>query len=192
MKDMVESILAQMPPHTRFTDADSAVVTANKDLLLEMGQGLVESFYRTVLAHPATAEIFHSDEMDARAASLADWWRRTCEGPHDSDFFSWQAFVGLVHIKRRVKNPMVIAMWSHILAHISTALAHRMGAAEAGQVMCSLQRLAATVQALIVESYLQSFIDILGESTGMKPVLIDRLVMTKIDSVIGAARTAAA
>jgi len=188
MKHMVADILSQMPPHTRFSEADSINIMAHQDVLLELGQGMVESFYRTVLAHPETAAVFSPEEMDARAASLADWWKRTCQGPHDLDFLIWQAFVGLIHIKRRVKNPMVIAMWAHILTDLSPALAQRLGAEEARLLMCSLQRLAATVQALIVESYMQSFIDILSESTGMKPALIDRLVMTKIDRVIGAAR----
>lgn len=184
MKVTVEEILDLMPPQTRFSEADSAVILAHKDILLELGQSLVESFYQTVLTHAPTAAIFRPDEMEERVRSLSSWWRRTCEGPHDRAFFAWQLFVGLIHIKRGVRNPMVIALWSHLLVYLSTHLSQRLDAAQAAPVLCSLQRLATTIQALITEGYLQNYIEILGNSTGMSTVLLDRLVMTRIDDVL--------
>jgi hypothetical protein len=35
---------------------------------------------------------------------LRDWWKRTIEGPVDEDYWAWQAYVGLIHVKRGWKG----------------------------------------------------------------------------------------
>ncbi len=188
--ELTETILNQLPPSSRFGEEDAALVLCHQPLLLGLESELVQGFYDTIYAHEPLRAVLASDEREAREATLRQWWQRTVTGPFDERYWTWQVLVGLVHVKRGVKNPMMMGMWGWLLAWLRKTLAASMGDSEAMQVLGSFERLAVTVQALTSESYLEHYLKVLQQSTGFKPALLQRLVNSEIDQLLADTRAA--
>ena len=187
LADVAKDIFAQMPPATRFTDEDGRILFAYRKLLLSLESKVVQGFYDTLFAHPPTRAIFSDHERPAREHTLRTWWRRTVRGPFDDKYWEWQALVGLVHIKRKVKNPMMIGMWGWLLTTLDRELESQLSSTQAKQVMDSFKRLATTAQALTAESYLENYLAALCEATAFPPSLLNRFVETQVDDLLRAA-----
>lgn len=188
LSELTTMILAQMPPQGRFREEDADAIQAHKTLLLSMEDKLVQGFYDALFAHPATSAVFSEDERPAREETLRQWWRRTISGPFDHKYWSWQALVGLIHVKRGVKNPMMIAMWGWVLNVVQAELSTALPRDEAESLMNSFLRLAATVQSLTAESYLEHYVQALSNATGFEQELLDRLVYNEVDALLRANR----
>ena len=188
LSELTHKIIDQMPPTTRFQAADAQLLTKHKELLLSLEPKLVAIFYDTLFAHATTRAIFTADERSAREDTLRHWWRRTIHGPFDETYWTWQALVGVVHVKRKVKNPMMISMWGLMLATIRKELAGHIAPEEIDELMDGMERLASTVQSLTAESYLEHYIAALREATGFNAELLDRMVATQVDDLLAAAK----
>lgn len=188
LTDIANGIIAQMPPSTRFNDQDARLLFSHRKLLLSLESKLVQGFYDTLFAHPPTRAIFSDHERPAREQTLRTWWRRTIRGPFNDQYWEWQALVGLVHIKRKVKNPMMIGMWGWLLTILEGELEKQLNSTQVRQIMDSLKRLAATVQALTAESYLENYLAALCEATAFPLNLLERFVETQVDDFLKAAR----
>ncbi len=186
LADMANDIIAQMPPSTRFNDEDARLLFTSRKLLLSLESKVVQGFYDTLFAHPPTRAIFSDHERPAREQTLRTWWRRTIRGPFDDKYWQWQALVGLIHIKRKVKNPMMIGMWGWLLTILEGELEKQLSSTQVRRIMDSFKRLAATVQALTAESYLENYLSALCEATAFPPNLLDRFVDTQVNDLLKA------
>lgn len=159
-------IFDQLPPETRFRFEDGKVIGRNRDFLLSLTEGLVKGFYDTLFAHPATRSVFREGERPIREEALRQWWKRTVEGPFNAQYFAWQTLVGLVHMRRRVTNAMMAAMWGFVARYVAEEAKRSLPPEEALALERAFGRLASTVTALIGEGYVQSHLEALSRATG--------------------------
>jgi hypothetical protein len=185
---MTKQVIAQIPPAARFTEQDAGVILKYKDVLLGWEKGLVQGFYDALYAHDATRAVFNEGERPAREKTLVAWYRRTLNGPFDDDYWEWQTFVGLVHIKRQVNNAMVSGMWGWILNYLSMNILARFPAGEALPLIKALHALQATVFALIAEGFQRNYYLAVDKAAGINEKLLHRLVATEIDGMMEDAR----
>lgn len=188
--DIALSVLNQIPPDSRFNAEDARRIVAHQELLLSLEPGLIRGFYDVLLAHAPFRAVFEEGERPAREETLRHWWRRTIGGPFDDEYWAWQALVGLVHVKRGVKNAMMIGMWRWLLAWLGDRLTGTVEADEARALLASFGRLSSTVQALTAESYMEHYLATLLRMTGFKQSLLDRLVGVEIDRLLNEKRDA--
>lgn len=189
MAVIAEAAIADMPPAGRFTSADAELIRSRRAELLSLGDRLVASFYDTVFAHPPTAGVFRDGERAAREGTLAQWWQRTVTGPLDQDYFAWMALVGLVHVVRRVSNPMMLAMADFTVTFVAEhAGAAGIDAATADSLVHAFRRLAATVGAIIVGASEHAVSSALYEVVGMPEALLERLRDAEVNEALDAAR----
>lgn len=188
LQEMTQAIIRQLPSASRFGEEDARLISQHQSVLLSLESELVRGFYDTILAHPQMREVFGEEANPAREELLRQWWRRTIDGPFDGHYWAWQALVGLVHVKRGVKNSMMIGMWGWIINWLHKRLAVAVSASENQKLLMSFNRLATTVQALTAESYQQNYIRALQRATGFKPALLDRLALSEIDQMLAEAR----
>ncbi|MEE9350073.1 MAG: protoglobin domain-containing protein [Flavobacteriaceae bacterium] len=120
LKEVTQTILAQLPEQTKLNDQDIATIRANKDFLFASADYIVTDFYDTVFSNTETAKIFHPGEREIREKSLKDWIVKTVTGDFSQEYWEWQTFVGILHIKRKVSNNMMIAMMGRVSDIIST------------------------------------------------------------------------
>lgn len=184
IQDITAKIFADMPAETRFGIQDAECMAKHRDLLMGLEDTIVQGFYDVLYAHPRTLEILKNDDRSKREAVLRDWWQKTLNSQFDDAYWEWQVFVGLVHIKQKVTNPMMISMWGWLSNTLSAALRGKIPESEQTAIEQSFGRLASTVQALIAESVMVNNLQAITEATGFNPKLLDRLVALQIDSMI--------
>ncbi|WP_233493179.1 MULTISPECIES: protoglobin domain-containing protein [unclassified Meiothermus] len=146
-------IWEQIPPPARLQPRDGRILAKHQDLLLSWEDRIVQGFYDTLFQHPPTQRIFHPGERPIREATLRRWWRRTVSGPFNGEYFAWQALVGLVHVKRQVSNAMMAGMWGWMVERVSEEARQELGE-QSLPLIQAFSRLAASVSALIAQSYL--------------------------------------
>lgn len=184
IQDITAEIFESMPVSTRFSDTDAALIKKNKKILLELEDDLTAGFYDTLYDHPKTFEILKQNNRSQRENVLRSWWQKTINSDFDNTYWEWQVFVGLVHIKQKVTNPMMISMWGWILTSLRKLLKDHLNQNELDDIMISFERLASTIQALTAESFLSNYVEAIEQATGFNNKLIDRMVNLQIDSMI--------
>lgn len=181
-------IFADMPVETRFGDQDAACLAKHRDLLLGLEDRIVQGFYDVLFAHSQTADILNKDGREKREMTLRNWWQKTLNSEFNDDYWEWQVFVGLVHIKQKVTNPMMISMWGWLLIALRSALQDQLPPADYVLVLNAFGRLATSIQALIAESVMLNSLQAITDATGFNPRLMDRLVDLQIDDMIKQSR----
>lgn len=184
IQDITAEIFESMPVSTHFSDTDAALIKKNKKILLGLEDDLTAGFYDTLYDHPKTFEILKQNDRSQRENVLRSWWQKTINSDFDNTYWEWQVFVGLVHIKQKVTNPMMISMWGWILTSLRKLLKDHLNQNELDDIMISFERLASTIQALTAESFLSNYVEAIEQATGFNNKLIDRMVNLQIDSMI--------
>jgi hypothetical protein len=165
LKEIARQAIEDMALEARFRPEDHQVLLKHKDKLLALTDDLVKTFYDTLFATPSTRKVFHEGERPEREKALRDWWQRTIEGPVDEEYWAWQAYVGLLHVKRVVTNPMMLGQAFMIEDLVRTHL-------DDPEVAGAMRRLMATVAAIIAYGYEKAQLLAVEESTGMGQELI--------------------
>jgi len=188
IQDITAKIFADMPTETRFGTQDAECISKHRSLLLGLEDDIVKGFYDVLYKYPRTFEILKNDDRSKREAVLRSWWQKTLNSDFGDDYWQWQAFVGLVHIKQKVSNPMMISMWGWLLITLSSLLKDKVDEAERIAIATAFGRLAATIQALTAESVLVNNLAAITDATGFNHKLLDRLVGLQIDRMINLSR----
>ncbi len=187
MVEIAKEALEQMPPETRFRPEDAALIARHKEVLLSWTDELVKAFYDSLFAHPPTRKVFREGERPEREKTLENWWRRTVEGPLDAGYFTWMAKVGLVHVVRKVENPMMLAMASFVAEFVERK-SHDAKLPEADPLTEAFYRLSMAVGAVITHGYDRYRALALYSVAGMEPALLDRLTEEEAKGMLEAIR----
>lgn len=169
---LAQEVLATLPPEDRFSEEDARVIAEHKDFLLSLTEELVQAFYDSLFAHEPTRAVFREGERPKREETLRAWWRRTVEGPFDEAYWAWQAYVGLLHVRRKVTNTMMIGH-AELVATLVGGKAHAQGLPRLAE---AVHRLMANVAALVVNGYEEVYKKALEEMTGQSRNLLEHSV----------------
>jgi hypothetical protein len=145
--ELGKKVRGRLVDSVRFTEADAAIIAKFKDQLLALTPEIGKAFYEGLFANPATAAVFKEGERPAREKTLADWWQRTITGPVDDAYWGWQAYVGLIHVKRQVSNAMMIGQTTLIRQVVADRFPNEPG------LVAAVGRLLGEVAAVIADSY---------------------------------------
>ncbi len=181
---LVTQITRNLPKETLFNDQDAATLQQHQAVLLQLGPDMVFHFYETIFKHDKTREIFAPNERPAREHDFTKWWQKSITGPFNQEYWAWQAFVGVIHVKREVDNSMMTSMWSWMLNYTSEQLHDKVDYVEFGQIMRALQRLSSTCLSLAEDTYIKTYLKGILKATGFKQALLDRMVKNEIDAMI--------
>ena len=177
-------ILEQLPEETKMNSRDIEVIKKNQEFLFSKADFIVTDFYDTVFSNPATKAIFHEGERPTREKSLKDWLVKTVTGDFSLEYWQWQAFVGILHVKRKVTNNMMIAMMGRISDLISTEAIRELASQDAIDLKSSWSKFSGTVLSLIGESYHIFYMQAVSNTTGLSGVLLENTVKVEIDSLV--------
>lgn len=184
LKRVTQEILEQLPKETRLTSEDIVIIKRNKDFLFGLADNIVTAFYDTVFGNDATKAVFHEGERPIREKSLKLWLVKTVEGNFDLEYWSWQTFVGILHVKRKVKNNMMIAMMGQITDSITTEAIKSLPSEEVLLLKSAWSKFSATVLALIGEAYHIFYMQAVSNVTGMNQNLLANTVKVEVDNLI--------
>ncbi|MDO8363197.1 MAG: protoglobin domain-containing protein [Actinomycetota bacterium] len=185
---LVDGILSSLVPQALPRQDDHEVLERNRAWLLSLEDELVALFYDTLYAYPTTAEVFVPGERTTREQTLRGWWQRTVGAPIDMDYFRWMGLVGIVHIKRKVTNPMMLSMLQVVSDHVVLRARSALGDAEATQLQQAFARISTTVGAIISETYTMSYVGALEDLAGLDPKLTARMLELEVKRLEQACR----
>ncbi len=183
ISELRQRIIGEMPPEWRFRAEDAQAIAKHKVFLLSMSDELVKGFYDTLFAHAPTKAIFHDGERPEREASLKQWWQKVVEGSNDDKFWDWITGVGLLHVKRKVKNNMMVAAWGYILNLVKSRAIGNLSKEEGEALIEALVRLSKTTEASISEGYMGVYLKVLQEGSGMSEQLMEQMVNVELERV---------
>jgi hypothetical protein len=177
---LVDGIIASLVPQALPRQEDVAALARHRAWLLGIEDEVVTLFYDTLYAYPTTAEVFVAGERAAREQTLRDWWQRTVGAPVDLAYYRWMCLVGIVHIRRRVTNPMMLSMLQVVSEHVVTRAGADLGPAEAWALQQAFARLTTAVGAIIAEAYTVGYVGALEDLAGLDPKLTDRMLQLEL------------
>jgi hypothetical protein len=111
-------------------------------------------------------------------------YKITTSGHFDNHYWTWQALVGIVHVKHNIPNSAMLSMWGWIINFLQTRLLEELPAAEALAAIQILQKVQATVCSLIVESFILTQQEAITRASGLKPAIQKRFIYIEIDSML--------
>ena len=173
---IIESIVPQALPRAD----DVATLERHRPWLLGIEDEVVTLFYDTLYAYPVTAEVFTAGERAAREATLRAWWQRTVGVTIDLTYYRWMCLVGIVHIRRGVRNPMMLSMLHMVSEHVVTRAEADLGAPEACALQQAFARISTAVGAIISEAYTMGYVGALEDLGGLDPKLTDRMLQLEL------------
>jgi hypothetical protein len=144
---------------------------------------VVTLFYDTLYAYTTTADVFVPGERAAREQTLREWWQRTVGTPVDLAYYRWMCLVGIVHIRRKVTNPMMLSMLQVVSDHVVTRAGADLGDAEAWALQQAFSRLTTAVGAIIAEAYTMGYVGALEDLAGLDPKLTDRMLQMELKRI---------
>ncbi len=189
MEEIAQAAIDQTPPDCRVHQEHADVIARHADALIALGPDMVTEFYNTLYSHEPTTAVFKEGERQMREESLIDWWNRTARGPIDHSYWSWMAMVGLIHVIRRVTNPMMLAMTQFVAGYLSrNADKLNLPDDEQAQLVDAFRRVAGMTGSVITWGYDHAVSAALFEVAGMPEALLARLRDAEVNEALGRAR----
>jgi hypothetical protein len=128
------------------------------------GEEIIKDFYDTLFSYEPTQLVFNPDERTERESTLREWYLEVIQGQLDDNFWRRQWVVGMVHIPRKVKNPYVLGIMSHLQQLFLKKCFQTFPPERALAVYTSFKRVTDIVAGLIAEGYLM--VSVYGLSAG--------------------------
>lgn len=183
LAELIDGIIASLVPAALPQADDHDTLARNRQWLLGLEDEITTLFYDSLYAHAATAAVFQDGERAAREQTLRGWWQRTVGAPVDHDYFRWMSLVGIVHIKRRVTNPMMLSMLQIVSERVVSRARADLGEAEALRLQQVFSRLSTTIGAIISEAYTMGYVGALEDLAGLDPKLTARMLDLEVQRI---------
>jgi len=187
---VVTQEIFQSIPHAIVPDSqDALLIQKHNKLLMTYEDALVTGFYDTVYGDDNLKDQLSADERKAREQTLRQWYQVSMKGNFDEQYWKWQTFVGVVHVKHKISNAAMLGMWGWMMSFLQAKLLQDLDVAEAIKVLAVLQKLQAVVSSLTVESFIVTQKEAIHMASGLNDAILGRLISTEIDQMLTKART---
>ncbi|WP_020393628.1 protoglobin domain-containing protein [Thiolinea disciformis] len=184
LDELTTHILEKIPQVMFPTVADAQLIRAHRSFFEKHEAELIKGFYDTLYQEPVMRMKLKLEERKQREHSLRQWYRVTIGGNFDRDYWNWQTFVGIVHVKHEIANSAFLSMWGWMLTFLSERIFQELPSQEAQALLNVLQKLQVVVTSLIVESFIITEREAIKRSSGLKETLLARFVYLEIDQLL--------
>ena len=184
LSKITKDILSQIPENIRLTESDYTTLKASKGFVVERLDVITKNFYDTLFNFEKTSKVFHDGERKMREKSFQHWANQTLTRDIDEEYWKWQTYVGLIHIKRGIKNDIFITMLNYISEMLVEEVVMNLPKEQAVPILKAWLKLTATVAALITEGYRLFYHKAVENVTGISQELLDNTVKVEIDNLV--------
>ena len=175
--EIAREAMELIAPEVRPRPEDEEVIARHKDELLGLTDAVVQAFYNALFAHPPTRAFFREGERPTREKTLSEWWKRTVEVPFDEKYWTWQAQVGLAHVRRGVSSALIMLqaflVYNLVRHHASSP-----------ELAAAMGRLLATASAVIIYAYEKTQLLSVAETTGMSQELLRTNIALGVEKLL--------
>ncbi len=163
---------------TGYRPEDWDVLQAEAEHLRQWGPEIVQQFYDRLLSCPEAASVVEEGERPKLERTLARWYEQMLTGRKDEDYWRYQWYIALMHIKRKTRNLYMLGMMNHV-QQIFVQKCFAEFEPEKAQVLAgAFLRVSGIIATLIAECY----DEVLESSTreglakvGINPALLNRI-----------------
>ena len=184
----MKTVLENLIELTGHTEEDFAVLGRHAATTRSWADDAVRVFYDTLFAYPPSAVVFLKGERPHREATLRDWYLEIVSGDVGDDFWTQQWIIGLVHIKRHVKNSFMVSMVSRLQQLFLQRCLAELDPVQGPEVFLAFKRITDVVLGLVADGYHQGYIEAVTDVTGMRGALVDRMADVAVDRLLARAR----
>lgn len=184
LSSMTQVIMSKIPVAVTPTAADGELISRYKHFFRKHEEAVVKGFYDIVYNDPHTNTNLDPEARPTRENTLLQWYQITTSGHFDEHYWTWQALVGIVHVKHNIPNPSMLGMWSWMMSFLQARLLEELPADEALAVSQVLQKLQATACSLIVESFILTQQEAITRASGLTPAILKRFIHIEIDNLL--------
>jgi signal transduction histidine kinase len=147
-------ILDQLIAYVGLDDADRARLTALHGALQPHFPAVAERFYEVVWANPGAASVLQGPEQVERLrVTLIDWMSTGLLGPYDASFEDKRSRIGRVHVRIGLAQQYMFTSMNVVRAAYLDRIAELYPAAEAIQMIRSVDKLFDIELALMLRHY---------------------------------------
>lgn len=174
-----------------YHEPDWNVIASARDEIITWIPELVAVFYDTLYANPSTKVVFREGERPALEKTLEEWVASLTGGPPDAHMWNHQWFIGMLHVKRGVKNLFMLGMMNRIQQVFFTKCMATWEPQRAIEVYEAFHRISSTISAIIAECYGEVVDLSVQESTkrvGLNEKLLRSIREKQIDRLMTEAR----
>ncbi len=153
---------------------------------------IIDVFYDTLYVLDETKAVFKEGERSKVEKTLADWIVTIVSGQKRDEFWERQWYVGLLHVKRSVKNIYMLGMMNRVQQVVLAHCVETYDKDRAYLVFGAFLRISGTISALIAESYglvVESSTQAGLSKVGMNPMLLKRIKDQQIDKMLEEAKS---
>lgn len=184
LPEITNRILSQIPDSIKLTNEDIEILHKHKQFVLDREDVIFERFFDILLNFEPTKNVFKEGEVLIVIAVFKRWLKITLSSDFNDEYWQWQTFVGLVHIKRGVTNNVFISMLSVVtemlVEEVTTHVPNETGV----PILKAWLKLSRTIGALISESYRIFYLKAVEEVTSIDEKLLNRISMLAIDNLL--------
>ncbi len=181
-----QEILADLPDSVKLRQIDIETLQGARGFIFDRLDLITTSFYDILFGFEKTEAVFREGERSAREASFKHWVELTLTKEINQEYWEWQTYVGLIHVKRGIKNDIFVRMLNYVTELLVAEVVNNVPKEQAVPILIAWLRLSSTVSALIVQGYEQFYHQAIEGMTGIDEQLLDRLVAVEIDDMVAA------
>lgn len=181
---ITKEILSQIPNNIKLKQNDLDTLKASKDFVFERLDFITTAFYDTLFDFEKTKKVFHKGERPIREKSFKHWVEETLTREINQEYWEWQTYVGLIHIKRGIKNDIFITMLNYVTEMLVEEVVLNLPKEQAVPILKAWLKLSAMVSALITEGYRLFYHKAVENVTGLNQSLLTNIVKVEIDNLV--------
>jgi hypothetical protein len=156
---------------------DFEILKSERETLSKWGEEIVKTFYDKLSSAEETSKILEKFPRKSLEKTLLNWYLSILDGTPDNEFWQKQWFVALAHIARKVDNYFMLSSMSLLQETFGDLCFKYYEPKRAWEIFKAFKRITDTISAVIVEGYLVLYKVALEGLSGMKPALVDRMVL---------------
>jgi len=184
LPEIAKRILSQIPDSIKLTDEDIQIIHTNKDFILDREDAIFDRFFEILLNFEPTKNVFKEGEVPIVMKVFKRWLKITLSSEFNDEYWEWQTFVGLVHIKRGVTNNVFISMLSVVTEMLVDAVVTNVPKEDAIPILKAWLKLSRMISALISESYRIFYLRAVEDVTNIDENLLNRISLLAIDKLL--------
>ncbi len=172
---------------TGYCPEDWDVLQSEAERLRAWGPEIVQAFYDQLAACPEAASVLDEGERPKLERTLAHWYDQMFTGRKDEEYWKYQWYVALMHIKRKTRNLYMLGMMNYVQQIFVRKCFETFEPARAQELTGAFLRVSGVIATLIAECY----DEVLESSTreglakvGINPALLNRIKDLQIQRML--------
>ena len=172
---------------TGYRPEDWDVLESEAERLRAWGPEIVQAFYDQLTASPEAASVLEEGERPKLERTLAHWYDQMFTGRKGEDYWKYQWYVALMHIKRKTRNLYMLGMMNYVQQIFVRKCFETFEPAKAQELTGAFLRVSGVIATLIAECY----DEVLESSTreglakvGINPALLNRIKDLQIQRML--------